>query len=384
MRAQIIPAAAVAALLLGACAETLPAAYSDTRRQSDALTNWHLFVHAFPRPDCTPLVDDLPRDVLDWLHRSGPPPARALVALPASVSLHSTPAAPRFTIVNTDRDDTVFASLWDRGGYARGRAYPGVMELLESEGDTLVVLSARPTTSDNEETFCRLYQRRSACTGISVIPGKLAAIFDSLEMGLNKADALLRQRRDYPSTWTVFNGDSGQGDWIAALIMRDLGGEGARYATIHDVRPWSRDQRNALRMALLESEHLEAIYRGALGLDDGPLEFADELRLDARLSRIRADIDEALGGPGGRLSGDFLRRRSIFLFRNHAELALDLEGAGFISRDDADRIIRAAAPDICLLKANPFGFDRDAAARLSRALSARLQPPNPDVQSASR
>jgi hypothetical protein len=189
-------------------------------------------------------------------------------------------------------------------------------------------------------------------------------------MGLRKAETLAAQRRLFPEAASVFDGDTGQGDWIAALILRDMDPEGFPYAAMHDVRPWSRPHRDLLRAALLESKRLEALYRRHLGLPAGPLGLDDEDRLDRALARARANIDRALGGPRGRLDSAFLRERGIFLFRNHVELALDLAEAGHLSRAAAERVVAAAVRDVRFLRENAFGFDSGGAARLADRLQA--------------
>lgn len=297
----------------------------------------------------------------------------------AGARLRAQRGAPALTIVNTDVDDTVFAKLWDRGRYVRDAPYPGVRELLRAQGQFLVVLTARPSVGGavsgrTYEKFIEFLGLRGvdpARVNVSVAPGELVSIASTLEMGLQKAETLLIQRRLFPEALSVFNGDSGQGDWIAALILRDLDPEGFPYATIHDVRPWSRRHRDALHGALLTSERLEAIYRRALRLPAGRLSEADDERLGAALAKIRADVDRALAGR--RLDGAFLASRGIVLFRDHAGLALDLAAAGRISADAADRVVAAAARDLRFLPPNELGFDAAAPARLAERLAARAR-----------
>jgi hypothetical protein len=281
---------------------------------------------------------------------------------------------PAVTIVNTDVDDTWIASLWDRGRYARGTPYPGYADLLAAQGEHLVALTARPGVIASGTRAAAI--ERLGLTGfpeerlaLSVAPGETREVLDSVEMGLVKAEVLIAERRLFPEARIVFDGDSGQGDWIAALVFRHLEGEAASYATIHDVRPWSRAHRNAVRAALLESERLERIYRGALGLPlEGRLGDADDLRLDAALARLRALVDLALAGPEGRLDAAALRERGIYLFRSHAALALDLAEDGRIEPAAALRVVAAAAPRLRFLRAHPFGLDDGLAATVALRL----------------
>src|SRR5262249_5058940 len=154
------------------------------------------------------------------------------------------------------------------------------------------------------------------------------------------------ERQLFPEAASVLNGDSGQGDWIAALILRALDPAGFPYATIHDVRPWSRHHREALRAAVSVNPRLEQIYRRALALPDGKLTPDEADRLDRALRRVRNEIDLALAGPQGRLDGAFLRQRGIFLYRNTIDLACELAAAHHITPEAADRVIAAAAHDL--------------------------------------
>jgi hypothetical protein len=89
-------------------------------------------------------------------------------------------------------------------------------------------------------------------------------------------------------------------------------------------------------------------------------------------AEIAARLAARAAGPAGRLDGDFLASRGIFLFRNHADLALDLAAAGSIREADADRVVAAAARELRFLPENPFGFDRGAAARLAERIARRV------------
>src|SRR5207244_9783978 len=101
---------------------------------------------------------------------------------------------------------------------------------LGAQGDFLVVLTARPAirnfvsgrTRSKIVALMGLEASDPLRLNLSVAPGEALEMLDTLEMGLVKAETLLVQRRLFPEADTVFNGDSGQGDWIAALIARDL------------------------------------------------------------------------------------------------------------------------------------------------------------------
>jgi hypothetical protein len=277
----------------------------------------------------------------------------------------------------------VIASLWDRGRYASGEAYPGVLALLAEQGEHLVVLTARPSVAGmvsgkTREKFVALFRLEAVearRVAISVAPGDLDEILSTLEMGLRKAETLILQRRLFPEAASVFNGDSGQGDWIAALILRDIDPAGFPYATVHDVRPWSPTHREAMVRAVRESAWIEGIYRRHAGLrPEGDLAAAERERLDAALVRFRGDLERALAGPGGRLDGAFLRTKRIFLFRNHAALALDLADAGLLDGAAADRVVAACARDLRFLGPNPFGYDDTEGRQLLERLAARALP----------
>ncbi len=304
---------------------------------------------------------------------------------PAAAVRAARGGRPLLTIVNTDVDDTVIPNLWDRGRYERGRPYPGALDLRAAQGEFLVVLTARPSVAGmvsgrTREKFVRFYGLEAVepwRVSISVAPGEMLDILSTLDMGLEKAETLLAQRRLFPECESIFNGDTGQGDWIAALLLRDLDPAGFPYATMHDVRPWSRAHKNLMRRAVLDSPRVDAIYRRALGLKAagaGALELADEVRLDAALARFRGDLDRALAGPSGRLDAAFLATKNIYVFRNHADLALDLAAAGRLDPEEAAAVAAAAAKGVRFLPANPFGYDdgaRDALAARLRALTGR-------------
>lgn len=353
-------AALLGTLQLSGCVAGVRDIHDSTRALSEASTNFELAVNGFPRASCAKLA--LPREVEAWLGPDEPPRAPAF----------RRPSNQAMTIVNTDVDDTLIASLWDRGRYAFGARYPGVMELLAAQGQALQVLTARPAflrQGVRDELCGWLRESGAAACEVGVSTGELGSVLDSLDMGLVKAQALLRQRRELPRATTVFNGDSGQGDWIAALVVRDLDPEGVPYAAIHDVRAWSLDHRVELGSELLTSERLADIYRGALPMAAGEPPSAHAARVEGRLRRIRSRVRRALDGPGGRLDGVFLRAHGIFLHRSYAMLALDLAGAGLIAQRDADHVLRRAVRHLC--HASELGFDDGERERLVSRLSAR-------------
>ncbi|MFT3771683.1 MAG: hypothetical protein QM820_40240 [Minicystis sp.] len=170
-------------------------------------------------------------------------PAQAWIRAPmeesAPVAPFTTAMAPR-RIINTDVDDTVIAKFWDRERYPRDSVYPGVLDLLAAQGDALVVLTARSSGEQAlRDRFCGLFnphrREQITCPGIAVSLGHTENLVDSVGMGLVKAEALLAEIDRSPSALVAFNGDSGQGDWIAALVVRDLAGDRLRYAAIHDI-----------------------------------------------------------------------------------------------------------------------------------------------------
>lgn len=386
MRSAIL----LAPLLLTACAANLGALYDDTRGLTDAQTNFEVAATPLGRPVCERLVPEEGLAALtEQQHRESPvassfrEPAAPQRCDDRSPIVATFPARlesgrPRFTFVNTDLDDTLWPSMWDAQRYPAHHVYPGALELYAAEGQALVLLTARPSAGSLREEVCGYFQREmmsEGCEGIRVSPGELGNVLDSLGMGLVKAEALLRQRCEHPDSATVFHGDSGQGDWIAALIARDLDPTGVPYAAIHDVRAWSPEHARALLAGLAQSERLTAIYRRAVPRAAGEAEGAFHARVAHRVAALRHDIAAALRGPHGRLERALLRARGIYLHRNHAELALDLADLGLLDRRAAERIARVAAPDLCFAPANPFGYD-DARSRtrLIERIAGQLAP----------
>ena len=113
------------------------------------------------------------------------------------------------------------------------------------------------------------------------------------------------------------------------------------------------------------------IYRRHLGIG-ATASLAEDALLDAALTRIREKVSRALDGPAGRLDGSYLRSHEIYLFRNHADLALDLAAAGRISHEGARAVLAAAAKDVRFLPANPFGFDDGARERLRERILGEI------------
>jgi hypothetical protein len=359
---------ALAALLEGCGALGLDAAYQQTRALDESITNVEVYASPFPAPRC----ERLPADVLDrWKPLSGEGPSPWPFVAEGAAG----------TIVDTDIDDTLIASLWDRERYPRKTLYPGVVALLAAEGagsppGALVALTARPSPEPTRRDLCAWLHPPSdeACQDIGVSTGELDSVVDSLGMGLVKAEALLEQRRRSPRKRMVFNGDSGQGDWIAALIVRDLHpGASGFYAAIHDVRAWSPEHREELHELLQDSERLFRIYRRNLPRREDEPASAHDARLTFRLRRIRDRIDAAPTGPHGRLDGRLLREQRIFLHRSYPALALDLAEAKLISDDAADRVLVDALPALCFAPAgNASGFDGvEERVRLIERLVAR-------------
>jgi hypothetical protein len=348
------------ASLLVACAPlSVAEVHVETRASSELATNAIAFLSPFPEPACTPL----PRDVID-LYARRPAPPRSPLRLTRSW-------ADAGVIVNTDIDDTLIPNLWDRGRYARNALYPGAVQLLVGEGGAqrtaLVALTARDTPEQTLEQLegwlardlgdARAWERVEVSTGEPLN-------FSSIRMGLVKARVLAYERKQHPDTPVIFNGDGGQGDWLAALLLSDLHPDPRRfYATLHDVRAWSAEARRDLDERLAHDALLAGIYRYALDLPEGA-------SVEARVARFRAAVREVFDPATGRFQAAALRRRNVFLHRNHAALALDLVEAGLLDRGAADRVLRAAVPRVCFAPKSAPGFDDE---RDQRCLAARLR-----------
>lgn len=355
MISRLLWTGALTTLLLPGCAADLSTFHARTANCPEPLTNIEAAISGFPAEEGEKLV--IPPDVEEWLGSkcATPPPAGLVSADQARV------------IVHTDVDDTVIASLWDRGRHPKHAVYPGVLDLLLAQGGApetraLVALTARPTAGGTHRDFCRWFAEElhdeTACAQVGVSTGQLGD--ESYEMGLVKAEALLEQARNHPGATLVFNGDSGQGDWIAALVARDLAPAHLRYATIHDVRAWSPEHRDELHDDLLASEHLAALYRRFLPRGPNEPRIAHAARVERRIQALRDTVDAVLDTRTGRLDEGLLRRLGIFLHRNHVSLALDLAEAGHISPEAARRVAQRALPHLRFVRENRFGFDRRA------------------------
>lgn len=372
--------------------------YDHTKNRSDLYTNVSAFVNAFPTPSCRHLELSAASQQGLAARVKELPAATGFAPLPTPrIAEHGDPPTlPPLTIVNTDVDDTVQAFLWDRGRYPVKTAYPGVAELLRGQGQVLIALTARTQSSAEgvREKFCRLLH---ICEHVNV-SGRKHMTADSIEMGLQKADVLLDELRGQQGQARVlFNGDSGQADWIAALVVRDvlthIEGELAPafpYATIHDVRPWSPAHRTQLLMRLGQSCHLQAIYRRARKLPEAGCSATTpvEPRLTQDLARLLTAVGSALPAASQprRLDADYLRTQRIVLFRTHVELALTLEEEGCLSTAGADRIVGAAATAVCFQnESDNFFFDSEARKQLEARLEARYgassekRPPAPAI-----
>ncbi len=182
---------------------------------------------------------------------------------------------------------------------------------------------------------------------------------------------LLLEARVFPEARLCFNGDSGQGDWIAAIVVGAAAPGALAYATVHDVRPWSPHAAAGIRAALAGSARLAAILRRGMGLPSSSSAAAAEGRGEdaaaaaARVARaVETTVDRVcscFGGPDGRLDASRLAQWGVFLFRNHAALALDLAAAGHIAPVGALRVCAAAGRALRFLEGAPYGYDEGAA-----------------------
>ena len=160
--------------------------------------------------------------------------------------------------------------------------------------------------------------------------------------------------------------------------MHDAAPGALAYATVHDVRPWSAHAAAAVLTALAGSPRLAAIHRRALGLPpQGPLDAPGAGAVEAAVARTLALVRGCLGGGGdgadARLSAAALVAARVFLFRNHAALALDLAAAGHLTPAAALRVCASAAPALRLAEPGArFGFDDGEAAALQVCARARV------------